>query len=52
MTFFVSMYHCDRCREIAFTRYLHSVDANIEHYYMGYYIHSCPKMKYKARIRQ
>ena len=35
-------------REIAFTRSLNKMDPELKYYYMGYYIHSCPKMKYKV----
>ncbi|XP_026725761.1 arginyl-tRNA--protein transferase 1 [Trichoplusia ni] len=35
-------------REIEFTRHLHSVCPQIEYYYMGFYIHSCRKMRYKG----
>lgn len=38
------------CREIQLTRDLHEKDALIEYYYMGYYIHSCPKMRYKGKL--
>ncbi|XP_071954751.1 arginyl-tRNA--protein transferase 1-like isoform X2 [Antedon mediterranea] len=37
-------------REIAFTRALQKEAANLKYYYMGFYIHSCPKMKYKGQI--
>ncbi|EFQ99259.1 arginyl-tRNA-protein transferase 1 [Nannizzia gypsea CBS 118893] len=33
-------------REIALTQEMH-----LQHYYMGYYIHSCPKMRYKGTFR-
>ncbi|EGD87275.2 uncharacterized protein TERG_03523 [Trichophyton rubrum CBS 118892] len=33
-------------REIALTQEMH-----FQHYYMGYYIHSCPKMRYKGTFR-
>ena len=36
--------------EIAHTQRLRTARPQIAHYYMGYYIHSCPKMKYKARF--
>ncbi|XP_064629205.1 arginyl-tRNA--protein transferase 1-like isoform X2 [Lineus longissimus] len=36
-------------REIEFTRSLHKIDPQITHYYMGFYIHSCPKMRYKGQ---
>jgi len=35
--------------EIAFTRKLQQERPHLKHYYMGYYIHSCPKMRYKAK---
>ncbi|KAJ2612144.1 Arginyl-tRNA--protein transferase 1 [Coemansia sp. RSA 1365] len=39
-------------REIALVRELHDrVSPQIEYYYMGYYVPSCPKMTYKARWR-
>lgn len=37
-------------REIYFTQQLHKEAPSIESYYMGFYIHSCPKMKYKVNI--
>ncbi|KAF4517400.1 hypothetical protein B566_EDAN005008 [Ephemera danica] len=36
-------------REIAFTRELQQKVPSIKSYYMGFYIHSCPKMKYKGQ---
>jgi arginyl-tRNA--protein-N-Asp/Glu arginylyltransferase len=36
-------------REIAFTRQLHEKTSQLSYYYMGFYIHSCPKMKYKVK---
>ncbi|CAG2219002.1 ATE1 [Mytilus edulis] len=35
--------------EIAFTRSLNKMDQELKYYYMGYYIHSCPKMVYKGQ---
>ena len=35
-------------REIHFTRSLQRTISNIQDYYMGFYIHSCPKMRYKV----
>ncbi|XP_077285005.1 arginyltransferase 1 isoform X3 [Arctopsyche grandis] len=35
-------------REIGFTRQLQQKCADIKYYYMGFYIHSCPKMRYKG----
>lgn len=37
-------------REIEFTRYLHSLCPDIQYYYMGFYIHSCQKMRYKGNF--
>ncbi|XP_053610397.1 arginyl-tRNA--protein transferase 1 isoform X2 [Plodia interpunctella] len=37
-------------REIEFTRKLHSVAPQLKYYYMGYYIHSCRKMRYKGNF--
>ncbi|XP_063537097.1 arginyl-tRNA--protein transferase 1 isoform X1 [Cydia strobilella] len=37
-------------REIAFTRQLQSVSPALKYYYMGYYIHSCKKMRYKGNF--
>ncbi|XP_050062186.1 arginyl-tRNA--protein transferase 1 isoform X2 [Aphis gossypii] len=38
-------------REIHLVRELHKMSPNLKYYYMGFYIHSCPKMRYKAKIR-
>lgn len=35
-------------REIAFCRSLHHSAPALRYYYMGFYIHSCPKMRYKG----
>lgn len=35
-------------REIAFVRELHTMAPELKWYYMGFYIHSCPKMRYKV----
>lgn len=35
-------------REIAWVRAAHAVAADLRYYYLGYYIHTCPKMAYKA----
>ncbi|KAF7669063.1 hypothetical protein LDENG_00245420, partial [Lucifuga dentata] len=34
-------------REIAFTRQLQKQSPQLSYYYLGFYIHSCPKMRYK-----
>jgi len=36
-------------REIAFTRQLQKSCPLLKYYYMGFYIHSCPKMRYKGQ---
>ncbi|XP_055943950.1 arginyl-tRNA--protein transferase 1-like isoform X1 [Argiope bruennichi] len=36
-------------REIAFTRELNKIYPDLQYYYMGYYIHSCIKMRYKGQ---
>ncbi|XP_032662853.1 arginyl-tRNA--protein transferase 1 isoform X5 [Odontomachus brunneus] len=38
-------------REIYLTRQLNKVAPVLRYYYMGFYIHTCPKMRYKARMR-
>lgn len=40
---------CLSCsREIAFTRQLQKQSPKLSYYYLGFYIHSCPKMRYKV----
>ncbi|XP_063243298.1 arginyl-tRNA--protein transferase 1 isoform X2 [Bacillus rossius redtenbacheri] len=38
-------------RELEFTRALHRATPTLQYYYMGFYIHSCVKMRYKANYR-
>ncbi|KAM3913109.1 arginyl-tRNA--protein transferase 1 isoform 1-T1 [Leptodactylus fuscus] len=38
-------------REIAFTRELQKKASDLSYYYMGFYIHSCPKMSYKGKYK-
>ncbi|XP_060521349.1 arginyl-tRNA--protein transferase 1 isoform X2 [Cylas formicarius] len=38
-------------REVQFVQSLHSKIADLRYYYMGFYIHSCPKMRYKGNLR-
>ncbi|KAK2824051.1 hypothetical protein Q5P01_021226 [Channa striata] len=38
-------------REIAFTRELQKQSAKLCYYYLGFYIHSCPKMRYKGQYQ-
>lgn len=44
------IYENNSFRELHFTRTLHVSNPSIEYYYMGFYIHSCPKMLYKGRL--
>lgn len=37
-------------REVHFTRFLTTRLPNLRWYYMGFYIHSCPKMRYKGKL--
>jgi arginyl-tRNA--protein-N-Asp/Glu arginylyltransferase len=37
-------------REILFTQQLHQHAPSLQWYYMGYYIHTCQKMKYKVVV--
>ncbi|XP_016330183.1 arginyl-tRNA--protein transferase 1-like isoform X3 [Sinocyclocheilus anshuiensis] len=38
-------------REIAFTRQLQQQSPKLSYYYLGFYVHSCPKMHYKGQYR-
>ncbi|XP_076669911.1 arginyltransferase 1 isoform X1 [Andrena cerasifolii] len=38
-------------REVYLTRQLNKVADSLKYYYMGFYIHTCPKMQYKARMK-
>ncbi|XP_054974985.1 arginyl-tRNA--protein transferase 1 isoform X3 [Sorex araneus] len=49
---FLSLGIYSALREIAFTRQLHETSScQLNYYYMGFYIHSCPKMRYKSQYR-
>ncbi|XP_032844558.2 arginyl-tRNA--protein transferase 1 isoform X1 [Tyto alba] len=48
---FLSLGVYSALREIAFTRQLHEKAPDLRFYYMGFYIHSCPKMRYKGQYR-
>ncbi|XP_006111467.2 arginyl-tRNA--protein transferase 1 isoform X2 [Pelodiscus sinensis] len=48
---FLSLGVYSALREIAFTRQLHEKADELCYYYMGFYIHSCPKMRYKGQYR-
>jgi arginine-tRNA-protein transferase len=38
-------------REIDYTRHLTASCPSLRYYYLGYYIHTCPKMRYKAEYQ-
>jgi len=46
---FLSLGTYSALQEIALTRLLHSTQPSIIYYYLGFYIHSCPKMRYKGQ---
>ncbi|KAM6330274.1 arginyl-tRNA--protein transferase 1 isoform 2-T2 [Podargus strigoides] len=48
---FLSLGVYSALREVAFTRQLHEKAPDLCFYYMGFYIHSCPKMRYKGQYR-
>ncbi|XP_056351480.1 arginyl-tRNA--protein transferase 1 isoform X2 [Oenanthe melanoleuca] len=48
---FLSLGVYSALREIAFTRQLYVQAPDLCFYYMGFYIHSCPKMRYKGQYR-
>ncbi|XP_050021883.1 arginyl-tRNA--protein transferase 1 isoform X6 [Alexandromys fortis] len=48
---FLSLGVYSALREIAFTKQLHERASQLSYYYMGFYIHSCPKMRYKGQYR-
>ena len=35
--------------ELAYTKHLHQMIPSLQYYYMGYYIHTCQKMRYKGQ---
>lgn len=37
--------------EIQLTQQMHEKKPDVKWYYMGYYIHTCPKMRYKSQFR-
>ena len=47
MTFFSSYFPI--IREIAFIRSLTRRAPDLKYYYMGFYLHNCPKMRYKGQ---
>lgn len=48
---FLSLGTYSAMREIALTLEFFKKDPNIKYYYMGFYIHSCQKMRYKAKYQ-
>ncbi|XP_076444950.1 arginyl-tRNA--protein transferase 1-like [Babylonia areolata] len=46
---FLSLGTYSALRELAFVRELQKIDPAVAYYYMGFYIHSCPKMRYKGQ---
>ncbi|CAH2322774.1 arginyl-tRNA-- transferase 1 isoform X2 [Pelobates cultripes] len=48
---FLSLGVYSALREIEFTRDLHKQAADLCYYYMGFYIHTCPKMRYKGQYK-
>ncbi|CAI5439021.1 unnamed protein product [Caenorhabditis angaria] len=48
---FLSLGTYTALRELEFTRKYFAINPEIRYYYMGYYIDSCPKMRYKAKFR-
>lgn len=47
---FLSLGTYGSLKEIAFTRELQRKVPSLKYYYMGFYIHSCPKMRYKGKL--
>lgn len=44
-------YYNNNFREVAFTKSIQTIKPDIKYYYLGYYIHSCPKMRYKGKLK-
>ncbi|XP_055858828.1 arginyl-tRNA--protein transferase 1 isoform X3 [Episyrphus balteatus] len=47
---FLSLGTYGSLREIEFVQQLVETVPSLKYYYMGYYIHSCPKMRYKGKL--
>lgn len=47
---FLSLGTYSSLRELAYAQELHQELPDLQYYYMGFYIHSCPKMRYKAKL--
>nr|CAG4651823.1 EOG090X06AF [Triops cancriformis] len=48
---FLSLGNYASLREIAFVRQVQQVNRDFKYYYMGFYIHSCVKMRYKGNYQ-
>ncbi|XP_058060589.1 arginyl-tRNA--protein transferase 1 isoform X3 [Anopheles bellator] len=48
---FLSLGTYGSLKEIAFSRALHKQVPTLKNYYMGFYIQSCPKMRYKGNLQ-
>ncbi|ORZ15853.1 arginine-tRNA-protein transferase [Absidia repens] len=46
---FLGLGNYSALREISLVQEFHTSSEDLKYYYMGYYIHSCEKMKYKAK---
>ncbi|KAM7344930.1 arginyltransferase 1 isoform 2-T2 [Cochliomyia hominivorax] len=47
---FLSLGTYSSLREIEFVQNLANIVPSLKYYYMGFYIHSCPKMRYKGKL--
>lgn len=47
---FLSLGTYSSLRELAYAQQLQRDLPELRYYYMGFYIHSCPKMRYKAKL--
>ncbi|KAH7301905.1 hypothetical protein KP509_23G047900 [Ceratopteris richardii] len=48
---FLSLGKYSALREIEWVQSAHAVCPSLQYYYLGYYIHTCPKMRYKGAYR-
>eukprot|EP00250_Pteridium_aquilinum_P006519 c16419_g1_i1 orf=461-2347(-) len=48
---FLSLGKYSALQEIQWVQKAHTVCPSLEYYYLGYYIHTCPKMRYKGAYR-
>lgn len=47
---FLSLGTYGALKEVQFTQQLRRESSKLSNYYMGFYIHSCPKMRYKGKM--